>query len=76
MLKVGIKSIATGVVNGVTWLETGENMNIISNTVTHDRDVAHTVSPIPKRTLSQPFPARSAFKKGKDYSVTRSVSHC
>ena len=50
----------------------GDNMNIVGNTVPHDREIAHTVSPVPTKASSQSmFPPRTAFKKGKDYSVTR-----
>ena len=50
----------------------GENTNIVSNTIPHNREIAHTVSPVPKKASSQSmFPPRTAFKKGKDYSVMR-----
>ena len=42
----------------------GENMNIVGDTIPHDRDVAHTVSPIPKRALSQPtFPPKNCLQE-------------
>ena len=47
-------------------------MNITSDTVHHDREISHTTSPATKRAMSQSaFPPRTAFEKGKDYSVTR-----
>ena len=49
-----------------------ENTNITSDTVHHDREISHTASPALKRALSQSaFPPRTAYGKGKDYSVTR-----
>ena len=48
----------------------GENMNIAGDTVHHDREIPHTASAALKKALSQSaFPPRTAFEKGKDYSV-------
>ena len=45
-------------------------MNVASNAVPHDREIPHTASLALKRALSQSaFPPRTAFKKGKDYSI-------
>ena len=49
-----------------------KNMSITNDTVHHDREISHATSPALKRALSQTaFPPRTAFKKGKDYSVMR-----
>ena len=50
----------------------GKNMNITNVNVHCDREISHATSLALKRALSQSaFPPRTAFKKGKDYSVTR-----
>ena len=64
-----IKGIVTGVAN---WATCSKNMNIPSDTVHCDREISHISSPALKRAMSQSaFPPRTAFRKGKDYSVTR-----
>ena len=49
-----------------------EHTNILSDSVHHEKEIPHTVSPAPKRASSQSaFPPRTAFEKGKDYSIMR-----
>ena len=49
-----------------------KHTNISNDSVHHEKEIPHAVSPTPKMVSSQSsLPPRTAFKKGKDYSVMR-----